>query len=146
VIRIQAAPPEHFPWIAQRAGLVILPGFGALEAVDDAGRILGMVGFDTGWPGTVALHIALDHPYALRALLRPGFGIAFAPAPAGYGRTAATITVLSTNERSLNLVRHLGFRHVHSGRDYMKPGVHVEFFEMRREDCRFIPRAMRKAA
>lgn len=146
MIRVQAAPPEHHHWLAERAGLTLHSGFGAIEAIDDSGRILGMVGYDGWWPGAVALHIAIDHPSALRHLLRPGFGVAFDAKPGGFGKSAVTATVLSTNEKSLRLVRHLGFRHIHTGRDYAGAGVHVEFFEMRRDECRWIPRSMRRAA
>jgi RimJ/RimL family protein N-acetyltransferase len=143
---VRAMPPERFPWLAQRAGLTLHPGFGALEAVNERGETVGAVGFDGWWPGAVALHVALDHPAALRHLLRPAFAVAFDAPPRGFNKAAVTATVLSTNKRSLRLVQHLGFRHVHTGRDYAGPGVHIEFFEMRREECRFIPRTMRRAA
>lgn len=146
MIRVLPSPPGHHRWIAERAGLTLHPGFGALEAVDEDGRILGMVGFDGWWAGAVALHVALEHPMVLRRLLRPAFGVVFDVPPRGFNKAAATATVLSTNTRSLRLVQHLGFRHIHTGRDYAGPGVHIEFFEMRREECRFIPRTMRRAA
>jgi RimJ/RimL family protein N-acetyltransferase len=146
VIRVQAAPPAHHSWLAQRAGLALLPGFGALEAVDDSGRIVGMVGYDGWLPGAVCLHVAIEHPAALRHLLRAGFGVAFDAPPRGFGKVAAIATVLSTNTRSLRLVRKLGFREAYRGKDWSGPGVDFVYFEMRREDCRFIPRALRKAA
>lgn len=146
MIRIQAAPPDHLRWLAERAALSIQPGLMALEAVDESGRIVGMVGYELGWATTVAMHVAVDHPAALRHLLRPGFCAAFEPPPRGFGRLAATATVLSTNKRSLALVPHLGFRHVFTGRGYAGDGVDVEFFEMRREECRWIPRSLRRAA
>lgn len=145
-IRVQAAPPAHHSWLAERAELTLLPGFMALEAVDEGGRIVGMVGFELGWRATVMLHIAVEHPAALRHLIRSGFGAAFDPPPRGFGRVTAIATVLSTNTRSLKLVRHLGFKHIHTGRDYMGPGVHVEYFEMRREECRWISDDLRRAA
>ena len=146
MVHVHAAPPEHHAWIAERARLALHPGFMALEAVDESGRILAMVGYELGWPGTVMMHVAIDHPHALKHILRPGFGAAFDAPPRGFGKVAATVTVLSTNTRSLRLVEHLGFRHIHTGRDYWASGVHIEFFEMKREDCRFIPRALRRAA
>jgi RimJ/RimL family protein N-acetyltransferase len=121
------------------------PDLHAIEAVDEDGRIVGMVGYDGWMPGAVCLHIAIEHPAALRRLLRPGFGVAFDPQPRGVGKVAALATVLSTNERSLRLVRHLGFREVYRGRDWSGPGVDFVVHEMRREECRFLPRA-RKAA
>lgn len=146
MIRVQAAPPEHHPWIAERAHLALHPGFMALEAIDEGGRIIGMVGFDSWWPGAVALHVALAHPAALRHLIRPAAGVVFDAPPRGFGRRAVTATVLSSNARSLHLAQSFGFRLVYVGRDYAGPGVDVHFFEMRREECRWIPRQMRRAA
>lgn len=139
-------PPERHPWIAERAGLSLHPAFMAIEAVDEHGNTAGAVGFDGWWAGACALHVAVDNPIALRRLVTAGFGAAFDDPPRGFGKRAVTATVLSTNERSLRLVRKLGFRHVHTGKGYAGSGVDVEFFEMRRDECRFIPRALRRAA
>jgi RimJ/RimL family protein N-acetyltransferase len=143
-LRVQAAPPEHHPWIAERAGLSLHPGFMALEAVDGE-RILGMVGFDGWLPGAVCLHVAIEHPIALRRLISAAFTSAFAPAPRGFGKRAAIATVLSTNKRSLRLVRRLGFRDAYVGRDWSGPGVDFMAFELRREECRFIPENLRRS-
>lgn len=151
---VRAAHPDHYNWIAERATLVVHPAFRAIMAAESGdtcescrarkephGRILGMVGYDSWWDGAVGLHIALDNPIALRRLVTAGFGAAFDAPPAGFGKRAVTATVLSTNGRSIQLVRHLGFRHVHTGRDYAGPGCDVEFFEMRKADCRYVRRS-----
>lgn len=131
---VRAAPPEHYPWIASRAGLVCGPTFRAIEAVDAAGRIHGMVGYDGWTPNAVCLHVALEHPAALRALLRDGFGIPFLQ----LGRGVALAQVLGTNSRSLALVKRLGFRPTAIIRDGWERGVDVHWFEMRRDECRWI--------
>ncbi len=138
---VRAAPPEHFSWIADRAGLVPGGGFHALEAVDASGRIHGMVGFDGWTPNAVALHVAIDHPAALRHLIRPSFAIAFE----SFGRSVVVATVLSANTKSLRLVRHLGFREVMRGRDWWAPGVDMVWHEMRREECRWLEQSRRAA-
>lgn len=142
---VQAAPPEHHEWIAKRAGLTLHGGFMAIEAIDDAGRIVGMVGYDGWLPRAVCLHVAVEHPAALRRLISAGFGVAFEPAPAGFGKAAVIATVLSTNTRSLNLVRKLGFRPAYVGRGWAGEDVDFCVFEMRREECRWL-RAEGRAA
>lgn len=131
-MKVGPAPPEHYRWIAERAHLVIGDTFSAIEAVDKKGLIAGMVGYDGWTPNSCCLHIALDRPIALRALVCEGFATVWRT-----GRTVALASVLGTNERSLNLVRHLGFREktrIHDG--WMK-GVDLVLFEMRRETCRW---------
>ena len=138
MIHVQASPPEHHDWIASRAGLSLHAGFMALEAMDDAGRIVGMVGFDGWTPSSVALHVALDTPSALRHLIYPVFGLVFDPEPEGCGKRRINLTVLSTNTRSLALVKHLGFKETHRVKDGWDLGVDIVVFEMRREHCRWI--------
>lgn len=137
---VRAAPTEHYAWIAERANLAIGPAFRAIEAVDDAGRIHGMVGYDGWTPNAVCMHVALDNPACMRHLLIPGFGIPFIE----LGRGVALAQVLSTNVRSLALVPRLGFRFAYRVRDGFKPGIDSVWFEMRKEECRFI--RARKAA
>lgn len=132
-MRVGPAPAEHYPWIAQRAGLVVGDGFRAIEVVDGE-RILGMVGFDGWTPNACALHIAIESPIALRKLARQGFRTVFV----GLCRRVALASVLSTNKRSRRLVEGLGFRLLTSIKDGWEPGIHMMIYEMRREDCRWL--------
>jgi hypothetical protein len=142
VIHTGPAPIEHYAWIAQRAQVNPGAQFRALEAVDDTGRILAMVGYDGWLTGCVNVHVALDHPAALRYVLRPGFGIPFVE----LGCRLVLCQVLSTNWASLRLVNHLGFKEVFRGREWWAPGVDLVFFEMRRADCKWIPLEARRWA
>jgi hypothetical protein len=131
---VRAAPPEHYGWIAERAQIVIGPAFRAIEAIDEAGKIHGMVGYDGLYGNMVCAHIALDHPAALRHLLEPGFRIPFRD----LGRGVLVAQVLSTNERSLRLMARLGFTYLARVRDGKAKGVDLCLFEMRAEDCKWI--------
>jgi hypothetical protein len=138
---VRDAPTEHYGWLAERATLVIGDQFRAIEAIDDAGRIHGMVGFDGWMPNAVSMHVALENPAALRSVLRTAFRIAFLVADKGVARAY----VLSTNTRSLALVARLGFTFAYRSVNGWAKGVDIILFEMRREDCRWLNPA-RKAA
>ena len=133
---VRDAPAEHYGWIAERARLAIGPSFRAIEAVDESGRIHGMVGYDGWTDNAVCIHIALDNPAALRALLKPGFGIPFLRLNKG----VILAQVVSSNDRSLRLVPRLGFRFAYRVRDGWAKGLDMVWFEMRKEDCRHIRR------
>ena len=131
---VRVAPPEHYAWIAERARLAIVPGFQAIEAIRDDGRIVGMIGFD-GWaPNSVCMHDAIDHHAAGRHLIKPAFRIAFMECDRG----VVLGYVLSSNPRALALDLHLGFREVARLRDAWSPGVDIHVLEMRREECRWL--------
>jgi RimJ/RimL family protein N-acetyltransferase len=117
----------------------------AMEAVDESGRIVGMVGFDGWLPGACCLHVAVDSPIALRRLVRAAFGVAFDAKPAGFDKAAVIATIRSDNARSLRLVKHLGFRHAYTGRDWFGRGLDFEVFELRRSECRYWQRARKVA-
>ena len=131
---VRAAPPAHYDWIAKRANLIIGSNFGAIEAIDDAGRILGMVGFDGWTPNAVSMHVALDSPIAARRLLKVAFWVAFVDSKKG----VVLGLVLSTNKRALKLDRHLGFTEIARIKDGWAVGVDTVVFQMRREECRWI--------
>jgi hypothetical protein len=134
---IRPAPSEHYPWLLERAGILLTPHFGAIEAVDAHGEIQGMVGFDGITEGAINMHIALEKPIALRSLLRPAFGIAFDDPPNGYGKLTAIALVKSSNQKSIALVGTAGF--IFSGRVPDVFGDHEDLmiFSMRRAACRY---------
>ena len=134
-VHVRAALPEDHAWIAERANLVADSGFRAMKAVDEAtGRIVAMVGYDGWMDNACCAHIALAYPGALRHVLKRAFTVPFRDL--GVGIVIAK--VLSTNAASLRLVRHLGFREVCRGRDWVRPGVDLVVHEMRREECRWV--------
>ena len=139
---VRAAPMEHIPWLLERAKFNASMEIKAIEAVDEQGRIHGMAGFDGWTPNSVVLTIALEDPTCLRRLIHPIFHYAFVQADRG----VALATIVGSNKRSITLCRHAGFREVYRVRDGVKPGEDLVLMEMRREECRWIPRANRKAA
>jgi hypothetical protein len=133
-MRVLIAPPQHYPWLCQRAGVTPGPEFRALEVVDDDWGIHAMAGLD-GWTGnTVSMHVACRNPHVIRQLARAAFMMAFVTC----GKKLALCTVKGTNDRSLRLVRGLGFREVFRGKDYFADGVDFVGHEMRRDECRWL--------
>lgn len=139
------SPPEHYAWLGERTGCEMTAGFRAIEAQDGAerycrlcgryhGRIVGMVGY-SGWtPNSVGMHLALDKPAAIRALLQHGFRYAFVQAE----KQLVIGVTPGDNDRALKLNRHLGFRETYRVRDAWKPGVDLVIQELRRDDCRWL--------
>jgi hypothetical protein len=134
MVTVQPAPAAHYPWLAQRAHLIVGSQFRAIEAIDGAGRIVAMVGYDGWTESAVSMHVTLEYPAALRRILRPAFGIPFVE----LGKKLVLCQVLSTNAQSLALVKGVGFRQVYRGRDWWADGVDLVFFEMRKKDCRWV--------
>ena len=141
-MNVQAAPWLHLPWIIDRAGISATLGFKAIEAIGDDGKIHGMVGYDGWTENSVVMSIALENPACFRSLLRPMFEYAFLQA----GKGVVFATVRATNSRSVRLTERAGFREAYRLKDAIAVGEDMIIFEMRREDCRWIPEQYRKAA
>ena len=135
-MKVQIAPPEHHPWIISRLGSMQSAKFVAVEAIDDAGKIHGMVGYGNWTANAVVLTIALDNPAALREVLKWGFRYPFEQC----GRGIALAVVRGRNKRSLSLCNKVGFRECYRVKDGIDIGEDMIFFQMRREDCRYIAR------
>lgn len=132
---------EHeYQWLVDRAGCHITPGFKAIKVVDATGRIHGMVGYGEWTENCVVMHIALENPAALREVLRYGFWYPFIQC----GRGVALATVRERNRRSMRLCKKVGFREAYRVKDGVAVGEDMVVFEMRREECRYLPE--RKAA
>jgi hypothetical protein len=125
----------------ERTGCAYTPAATAIEAVDSAGRVWGMVLFDGWTPNGVQLHVAVDAPVAWLSLVRPMFQYVFEQCSKGvlWG------LVLGNNRRSLRLAKGLGFVEADRVRDGWALGVDLVRVEMRKENCRWLLPA-RKAA
>ena len=99
-----------------------------------------MVGFD-GWNrNSCMMHVALEDSVSGKkagaALIRPSFRYVFEACNLG----VAVGTASSLNRKALELNRHLGFRVVFTGRDWIHPGEDLIWMELRREHCRWLDR------
>lgn len=137
---IQPAPPEHFQYLVDRAGVFPSPVFSAIEAVDATGAVHGMFGYDGWTDNAVVMHMALDNPACLRHLLHPAFLYPFAQLNLGI----ALCAIRGDNLRSLRLAERMGFREVYRIKNCYGGGTDQMIYEMRREECRWLQQ--RKAA
>ena len=134
---LRNAPAEHHGWLCSRIEYSPTVQFRALEVVDATGRIRGMVGLDGWTPASVQMCIALETPIAARALLRPSFDWVFNQE----GKDVAFALVSSANQEALDFDRSLGFRTVGRLLGAHSKGIDLVILEMRRADCRWLPRA-----
>ena len=133
---------HEFGWLVERTGCEITLGYKAIKVVDDACKIHGMVGYGNWTANAVVMTIALDNPAALREVLKWGFRYPFEQC----NRGIALAVVRGNNKRSLALCNKVGFREVYRVKDGIDIGEDMVMFQMRREDCPWIPQAARKAA
>lgn len=130
----RTAPPEHFPWFTERTGYLMPSDFTAIEAVDGAGRILGMVGFDHWMPNSAHIHLAMDSAAAVLPLLRKAFEHPFQRARVG----VLVAVIAASNPKMLRLAERLGFRETGRIRDGWAVGSDSIVLDMRREECRWL--------
>lgn len=141
-MRVRAAHPSHFEWLRQHTGCLVTPDFRAVEAVDEDGRIKGMVGYCNWTPNSVQAHVAVDSPGSCRRLLVSAFAYPFIECNRG-----VMIGLISArNGRSARLATSLGFREVYRIRDGLAVGVDQILMELRREECRFIQHLIQRRA
>lgn len=118
---------EELPWLTKRVGCALTPDACGICVCDADGRILGMVACDLWTPNACVAHVALDAVAAGRALLAAFVRAVFAT----WRKQVVTATVLSSNERSLAMVRRLGAYESHRVVDGYSPGTDVIHFELR---------------
>lgn len=131
---VRAAPREHFDWLIERCSCGLTQWAKAIEAVDDEGRIRGMVAYDCWTLNSVQAHMAVDSPIVWRSLVRPAFEFPFRQAK----RNLLVGIIPSHNERSVQMTRALGFREAYRLRDGWDIGDDLVVFEMRPHECRWL--------
>lgn len=128
-MRVRAAQPQELGWLCQRTGCAVTPLATAIAAVDGAGCIRGMVGYDCWAPNCVQVHQAMDSAMAARALWRPALEYPFQQL--GLGLLVGFIS--AHNTRALRLATKVGFRETYRIRDGCRPGDDILLLELRRE-------------
>lgn len=130
---VRDAPAEHWGWLTNKLGLYVTSAFRAIEAVDSAGKVHGMVGYDCWTPNAVQLHIAVAHPSALLALVGPGLRFPFEQA-FGRGVGLVSAAVNDDNDRCKRMLKKLGFRLAYRQRGGYTRSIDVLLFEMTRKE------------
>jgi hypothetical protein len=101
------------------------------------GAIRGMLAYDGWTENACTVHLALETPAAWRRLVRPAFEAPFVE----WRRGLLLCGINEHNTRSLNLVQHCGFSRICHVKDSIRVGTGMVWFQMRRENCRFLGRA-----
>lgn len=135
---VRFAGPERWQWLVERTRCALTSDFSAIEAVDPAGNVRGMVGYCNTTPASVQAHMAVEHPIVWRSLVCPAFAYPFVNA----GKAIVMGVVPADNRQSLQMCAHLGFREAHRVSGGWAPGVDLVLFEMRRNECRWLERDM----
>lgn len=141
-MRVHATPTSGFAWMTERSGYTPGPGFRALHVEDAAGRVLAMVGFDGWTPAAVWMHVAVDAPHVARTLLRFAFDYAFRQC----GKHHVMGLVRASKVGLLEMSRRAGFAEVARLRGGWAADEDMVILQMRRDECRWIPAATRRAA
>jgi RimJ/RimL family protein N-acetyltransferase len=135
-----AAQPNDFAWLVERTQCAPTAGFRAIKAVDESGRIRGMVGYDGWTENAVTCHMAVDTPVAWRALVPAVFEYPFEQ----LGRGIMLGVIPAHNVRSWHLAGRFGFELTHRVRDGWAKDDDLLILELRRERCRYLE-PLRKA-
>jgi RimJ/RimL family protein N-acetyltransferase len=136
----------HLPWLRGKTSVELSEGFRAIEALDsrrpffcfacnrEHGSIVGMVGYNGWTQNSCAMHVAVEHPGVVRALLRPAFDYAF-----NHKKLKLVLGITpGDNSTALRFNRHLGFSEVHRVKDGWGDGIDLVVQELRRDACRWL--------
>jgi hypothetical protein len=120
-------------WQRERTGVYFTEAAKGLAAVDSSGRYRGVVGYDQWTKNSVEAHMAVDTPIAWRTLLPHVFVWPFQHVGVILGIISAS------NVPSCRMVDALGFKQLNRIRDGWAPGEDLVLWEMRRENCSYLP-------
>lgn len=121
-------------WLVDRTQCNITSEMRGIKAVDRAGKIRGMVGYDSWTENSVQAHMAVDTPVAWRALLPAVFVYPFLECKKG----VLLGVIPSHNTASWGMAKHLGFEVKYAVRDGWARGDDLLLLELRREKCRYL--------
>lgn len=133
-MRVEAGHAEAFAWVEARTGCVLGRNARAIQAVDAAGRIRGVVAYDGWTENAVQAHMAVDAPVVWRSLLPAVFAYPFLEA----GRGLLLGVIPAGNARSCAMARRLGFREAYRVKDGWAKGEDLVVHELRRAECRWL--------
>ena len=110
-------------------------------AEHDDGTLAGVVLLDMWTLNSVQMHIGVVDPMCLRRLHREVAEYVFLTC----NRKIMIGLTPSTNKKAIKLNKHFGFEEVHRVKDAVSDGVDIIVLELRRENCRYLPKVKEAA-
>lgn len=142
MLTVRAAPPAHYLWLKRFSGCALTDDFQAVEAIDNTGRIRGMVGYCLWAPNSVQAHMATTSPIVWRSLLGPALRYPFEQ----IGVRSMLATVPASNSASILFALHVGFREVHRIQAGWTDGEDLAILQLERDSAARWMSANRRAA
>ena len=133
-MRVEAGGPAALEWIRERTQCALTPHATCIQAVDDKGRIRGVLAFDNWTVNAVQVHQAVDAPIIWRHLIGPAIDYAYRQC----GKGLLVGVTPGSNKRACDMAKRMGMREAHRIRDGWAVGEDMVVFEMRREECRWL--------
>ena len=129
-MKLLATTPEDFSLFESKTSYKPSGDFKGIKAVDDEGKICGMVGFDYWTVNAAQMHVYFDNSNAMRYLVPEAFRYLF-----GHGKGLAITVTPAHNEASLKLQKFLGFKQMARIQDGWAIGDDMIISELRKQDC-----------
>lgn len=129
---IQQASPKALAYLAARTGLSTTGEFVGLSAVDAAGRLRGVAGYDKWTLNAARLHLLILGP--CRELYTEMFRYPFVIAE----KNVLVAEIAESNQRSRKLAVHLGFHELARIADGWAVGDDTIIYTLRRANCKFL--------
>lgn len=129
--------PSDWGWVIKHNPILRTDNTNGIMAIDsDKNETIGAVIFDNWTPNTVQAHIIATTSMLFKhGFLEEAFDYAFNIS----GRKYMLGIIPSDNEKSVKLVKSIGFKEAYRLKDGWADGIDIIVFEISRDNCRFLP-------
>jgi RimJ/RimL family protein N-acetyltransferase len=118
---------EHLFLMSRATGLAVTGDFTGIEAWDGK-QVLGIVGYDKWTHNAVRIHVFVPKgAIPPRELIQEAFDYPFK------SKRILLAEIAKSNERSLKMAKHFGFKKIYSIKDGWDVGDDIVVLELRRE-------------
>lgn len=115
-------------------GIFASEDFQAIGRTNEAGELMGVVGFNGFCGNTACMHIAGEGNWVSREFIKQVFHYTFVQLKLEY----LIGTVAANNERALNFDKRMGFTELVKLPNGWAPGIDLIVLHMHKDDCRWI--------
>ena len=135
--------PEEWEWVRTRAHTILCDDMCGIVALSDSGVIQAVAVFDSFTKNACNVHFAIENPLVIKhGFLREIARYLFIDR----GRSRIFGLVPSTNRKALKLDKHIGMREVTTIPNALDEGIGYIVLEMTKDECRWLPKELRRAA